>query len=162
MANLYELTADYQALLVMAEDPETDPQAIKDTLEGLEGEIEDKADAYARVIAELKGKMQMIDAEIARLQKMSDSIENNIDTIKKNLQKCMTVTGKTKFKTSLFSFWIQKNQAALKIDDESKIPLEYWIPQPAKVDNEAIKKLIKDGNELDYAHLEQSESIRIR
>lgn len=54
MSTLYELTADFQNLLMLAEDPDTDPQAFADTLEGIEGELEDKADNYARVIRNLE------------------------------------------------------------------------------------------------------------
>ena len=43
MASLYELTDDYLALLEMAEDPDMDEQALKDTMEGIEGVIEIKA-----------------------------------------------------------------------------------------------------------------------
>ena len=51
---LYELTNDYAELLLMAEDPDTDPQAFADTLEGIEGAIEDKADGYAKVIRQIR------------------------------------------------------------------------------------------------------------
>ena len=44
---LYELTEQFQALQDMAYDPEVDEQTLKDTMEGLWGEIEDKADGYA-------------------------------------------------------------------------------------------------------------------
>jgi hypothetical protein len=45
MSTIYELTEDYLRLLELAEDPDTDPEAFADTLEGLEGEIEIKAEA---------------------------------------------------------------------------------------------------------------------
>ena len=47
MSTLYELTTQLQALLEMAEDPEIDAQVIADTMEGIEGELEVKADGYA-------------------------------------------------------------------------------------------------------------------
>ena len=36
---LHELTEEFQQLLALAEDPETDEQILADTMEGLEGEI---------------------------------------------------------------------------------------------------------------------------
>jgi hypothetical protein len=71
----------------------------------------------------------------------------------------MRATGKTKFKTDLFSFNIQKNPARLVITGE--VPEKFLIPQDPKVDNKAIKELLKQ-QELPFAHLEQSESLRIR
>ena len=40
MSTLYQLTDDYLTLLEMAEDPDMDEQALMDTMEGIEGEIE--------------------------------------------------------------------------------------------------------------------------
>lgn len=106
MSTLYELTSDYTALLEMAED--ADEQALKDTLEGIEGAIEDKADGYAKVLLELGKDSAVLDEEIRRLQAKKTAIANAADRIKNNLQDAMIATGKTKFKTSLFSFGIQK------------------------------------------------------
>ena len=101
MSTLYELTSDYTALLEMAED--ADEQALKDTLEGIEGAIEDKADGYAKVLRELDKDSAGLDAEIKRLQAKKTAIANATNRIRNNLQDAMIATGKTKFKTSLFS-----------------------------------------------------------
>ena len=54
MSTLYEITGDYLRLLEMLEEEDNlDPQAFKDTLKGIEGEFEIKADGYARVLKEL-------------------------------------------------------------------------------------------------------------
>ena len=51
MSTLYEITGDYLRLLEMLEEEEAiDSKTFADTLEGIEGELEDKADGYARVI----------------------------------------------------------------------------------------------------------------
>jgi chaperonin cofactor prefoldin len=161
MATLYELTGQYRELLEMAETEELDKQLISDTLEGLEGEIEIKADGYAKIIRELEGKVDLLKNEIDRLSSRRNAIENNIKSLKEALQQTMHITGKTKFKTDLFSFGIQKNPPRLVIDKPEEIPSEYLIPQEPKIDSKAIKDLLKD-KELPYAHLEQSESLRIR
>ena len=54
MATLYEITGDFLKLLDMAE--ELDEEVFRDTLEGIEGELEIKADGYAKVIAELENR----------------------------------------------------------------------------------------------------------
>lgn len=45
---LYELTEQYQAVMDMLCDAEADEQVIFDTLEAIDGEIEEKADNYAK------------------------------------------------------------------------------------------------------------------
>ena len=47
MSSIYELTGEYLELMDMLEDEEVDEQTIIDTLEALDGEIENKADNYS-------------------------------------------------------------------------------------------------------------------
>lgn len=159
---LYELTDDYRNLLELAQNPDIDGQAIKDTLEAIQGDIEEKADGYAKVIKELSADTDKITAEIKRLTDRKNTIQNNIAYMKQSLTSAMTVTGNTKFRTDLFSFNIQKNPPALVVDDEKAIPQEYLIPQEPKVDKKAIIDFLKGGNDVPYAHIEQSEGVRIR
>ena len=49
MSSIYELTGEYLELMDMLEDEEIDEQTIIDTLEALDGEIENKADNYAKI-----------------------------------------------------------------------------------------------------------------
>lgn len=165
MATLYELTGQYQALLALAEDPDTNPQLIDDSFEALSGEIEDKADGYAKVRAELMAQSASLKAEIDRMKARKDAVDKNIDRLMKSLENAMILTGKTKFKTDLFSFGIQKNPAAVVIDEAyiENIPEEYLIQQEPKIDRQKIKEDLKAGKDLEgIAHLEQSESLRIR
>ena len=162
MSSLYDLTEQFQELLSMALDPDTDPEALADTMEAIEGEFEVKADGYAKVMRNLEADASAIKAEIARLTERKKHIEANVDRMKRSLETAMRLTGKTKFKTSLFSFNIQKNPASLKIDNPDRVPDEFLIPQEPKVDSAAIKKELKEGVVYDWCHLEQSESLRIR
>lgn len=162
MSTLYQLTEAYQELLSMALDPEIDPEALADTMEAIEGEFEDKADGYAKVMKALDADAKAIREEEKRLASRRQGIERNIDRMKTALESSMRATGKTKFKTALFSFGIQKNSPALKIDRPEDVPAEFLIPQEPKIDSAAIKKELKEGVVCDWCHLEQSESLRIR
>lgn len=159
---IYELTQEYLQLLALAEDELTDPQTLDDTMEAIQGEIEDKADAYAKIMLQLSAQSDGLDKEIKRLTEKKRAIDNNAKHLKNRLQQAMEVTGKKKFKTALFSFGIQKNPASLIIDDAEKIPEEFLIAQAPKVDNAGIKAALKAGQEFDWCHLSQSESLRIR
>ena len=159
---IYELTQEYMELLAMAEDEHTDSKTIADTMEAIQGEIEEKADGYAKIMLELNAEAEGIGKEIDRLTNKKRSLENNVKYMKQRLQIAMEATGLKKFKTSLFSFGIQKNPPGLVIDDYDKIPEEYMVPQPPKVDNARIKEELKSGVEFGWAHLSQSESLRIR
>ena len=162
---LYELTNDYMNLLELAEDPDIDEQAFMDTLEGIDGALEDKAEGYAKVIRTLEGDAAACDAESKRLRNKKQAIERNIDRMKKALQYAMETTGKTKFKTPLFSFNIQKNTPSVVMDEQyiENIPDRFLIHKDPEINRAAIKSAIKAGEDVGgIAHLEQTESLRIR
>lgn len=162
---LYELTIEYQQLLDLAEDPDIPEEALADSLEALGMDIEDKADGYAKVIAQLNADAAALKAEIDRLTARKRTIERNVDRMKDSLKSAMILTGKTKFKTELFSFNVQKNPVAVVIDEQyiENIPEEYLIPQDPKVDKQKLKDDLKAGRDLEgIAHLEQTVGVRIR
>lgn len=161
---LYELTNDWLQLMTMLEEG-ADEDVINDTLEGLDYEIEQKADGYARVIRNMEADIAGLKAEIDRMTNRKKVLENNITRLKVNLQNSMEITGKTKFKTNLFSFNVQANPAAVIMDEQylENIPEEYLIPQEPKIDRKKIKEDIQAGKDLTgIAHLEQGQSLRIR
>jgi hypothetical protein len=165
MASIYEITDDFLRIQDMMEDPELDPQTLADTFEAIDGELEIKAESYAKVMKNLEGDLVGIKAEIDRLTSKKKTIENNIKNMKATLQSVMEVTGKTKFKTDLFSFGIQKNAPSVVIDveDVRDIPEDYLKFKEPEVDKTAIKAAINDGVDLTgIAHLETKYSLRIR
>lgn len=160
MSTLYELTGQYLALMEIAE--EADPDILRDTLEALDGEIEEKADNCAKVIKNLEGKEDALDKEIARLQDRKRSVNNSIKSIKGNLERAMITTGKKKFKTDLFSFGIQKNPPTVQVMDEAAVPEQFWKQQDPVLDKKALMAFIKENGPTEYAQLTQGESLRIR
>jgi len=162
---ILELSSEYMALLSMLEDPDADEEIINDTLEAIDGELEVKADGYARVMRQMDADATAIKAEEERLYRRRKALEDRSAWLKHRLQMVMEQTGKTKFRTELFSFGIQKNPASVVIDEQyiENIPEEYLIRQDPKIDRQRIKDDLKAGKDLNgIAHLEQSESLRIR
>ena len=165
MSSIYEITQDYLQILSMLEDPELNPQTLADTMEGIEGEFEIKAENYAKVMKNLEGDILAIKTEIDRLTAKKKALENNIKNMKSTLQTAMETTGKTKFKTELFSFGIQKSAPTVIIDEQyiENIPDKYLKYKDPEIDKIAIKDALKKGEDLTgIAHLEQSESLRIK
>ena len=159
---LYEITGDLLALLELAEDPETDPEVFRDTMEAITGELEEKAEGYGCVIRQLDYDAAAIGAEIKRLSARKKALEENAGRLKTRLQDAMTATGQKTIKTNLFTFGIRKNPAALSVVDEDKIPEQYWvIPEPV-LDKTRLKEDLKAGQEIPGATLTQGESLTIR
>ncbi len=164
MNTLYELTGEYMQLLQMAEDPEMDAEALEGTMDAIGGMIEDKAENIAKVAQQLSATSSAIDAEIKRLQGKKKTVDGNHDRILNMLEGAMKATGKTKFKTLLFSFAIAKTPAKVVLDEAyiENIPEEYLRYKEPEVDRAKIKEAIQNGEELEFAHLEQGETLRIR
>ena len=158
MAKLYELTDNHLKVLEMAQE---DEEGYLDTLESIEFEIEEKADGIAKVLAELNGNVNMLKAEEERLYNKRKAIESNIKNLKSYLEEQMVKTGKTKFKTELFSFGIQKNAPSLDVTSEKNIPEEFYVIE-RKLQRTELLKAVKDGLEIDGVGIKQSESLRIR
>ena len=109
MSNIYELTRNYDEVLNMLYQDDVDEQMVLDTLESIEGDIEDKADNYAKIMKELETKAKARKEEAQRLSESAKVFENRVKALKSNLFNAMKETGKTRFATNLFSFSIAKN-----------------------------------------------------
>lgn len=153
-------------VLSMATDPNIDPQAVTDTLEGIEGEFEDKADAYAKIKLELEAEAEKLKAEETRLTERRKRIENNIERLKKSLFDTMKQTGKTKFKTELFSFSIQKNggKTPVIVDVPTWELPDHLVKITEKADLDAIREHLEQcEGESGFAHFGQrGETLRIK
>lgn len=161
MGTLYELKSEYIQLRDMAGDPDISPEALRDTMDAINGELEDKADGYARVIRELEAEEAGLDAEIKRLQARKSAVSGNKGRIKDALESAMRETGKLKFKTAFFSFGIQKNPPSVAILSEN-IPLDYLVVPEPQPDKKRILAELKAGATFDWAELRQTEALRIR
>ena len=159
MSSLYNLKEDYKRVLELQAEG-VDEEVIKDTLESIDDAIEDKADSYSYVIREKKGQNDTIDEEIKRLQALKRSNNNLIKLLQENLYEVMKETGKTKFKTDLNSFWIQKSPPSIDIKYEDNIPEEFYVTE-RKLQRRDLINYVKN-NEIDGVELTQSEGVRIR
>lgn len=162
MSNLYQLTNNYETVLNMLYDEDADEQMILDTLESIEGEIEDKANNYAKIIKELESKRDSRKAEAKRLLDSATVFDNRIKALKNNLYNAMKTTGKTKFATDLFSFNIARNGGKQSLTIDGEVPEEY-TKTIIENDTDKIRQALEEGKELAFAHLEpRGESLRIK
>ena len=161
MNNLYKLNEAWQQVANMLYQDDVDEQMILDTLESIEGEIEDKADNYAYIITDLQNSANACKTEKDRLEKRQKSLENKAKNLKKGLMETMKNTGKTNFKTELHTFRIQKNGGKRALTIDGDVPKEY-TKTIIENDTDKIRQALEEGKELKFAHLEpQSESLRI-
>ena len=163
MSTLYELKEEYLTLLSLgdSDDPE-EQQAFLDTLDGLMGEIEVKADSYAVVLKELAAQKEKVEAERKRLQRSEKAIENSMRAMKERIKDAMIEMGKTEIKTDLHTFNIQKNGGVQPMKITGEVP-DRFQKVIYDIDTEKIREALTAGEELDFAHLEpRGTQLRIR
>ena len=164
---LYDLTIQFQTILEMAEDGDVDPQLIKDTLEGVEGDIEAKLDSYGVVVNELLTDIAKIDTEIKRLVEKKKVINANVDRMKAAVAEAMRIMDKKKVAGERFTWQIQKNggKAPLVFEDwfdALALPEDFqdWEVRP---DKDAIRRALEQGVDIEGVHIgERGESLRLK
>lgn len=165
MATLYQLKEEYAQLLALAEEPETDAATLMDTLEGLHGEIEDKAEGYVCVIKELEAEIDKFKAESDRLASYCLTLSNRVRAMKLSLLDTMDTMGANKIQTEHFRVSIAKNggKQPMYVDPNIEaIPEEFIIRRP-EPDKEKIREALDAGQELEFAKLlERGTHLSIR
>lgn len=165
---LYEMNEQWRAVAELLDDPETDQQAIFDTIELIEGSMDEKLEGYCKLVRSFEADAKDIDEEIARLRARKSAIDNRVKGMKARMYESMKTTGRSKVKTPLFSIWIQANPERVEIDPDK---LEYLFgmgyAKPYKMveenlDKARIKEEIKCGETIVGAAIVRDEGIRIR
>lgn len=122
---LYELTEAHKELEKLGS---TDPdmfEAVADTMEGIEGEFNDKAISLIHVFNNMGGDVTAIDSEIERLSKMKKYITNRQESMKEYLRINMEASEITKITCPLFTITLKKGRDIVQIEDQEKIPTDY-------------------------------------
>lgn len=165
--SLYQLAKDYQSLYEQIDEIPED--AFTDTLEGIQGEFNEKADSLACFIKNLKADADEIKAEAAALKERENAKRAKADRLRAYLLEQMNAIGIRKIESARNVISVAKSPAKLVVDaDFSQWAQEngrddlltYKQPEPNKT---AIKDAIKAGTELPFAHIEDDgQSLRIR
>ena len=158
---LYELTAQYNELSNIQDMP---PEAIADTLEALEGDIQQKAESIVAVRAGMEADVAAIDAEIKRLQARKKTIQSREASIRDYLKRNMVAAGIKSIKCHLFSITLAKGRDVVQVDDESSLPDTYVsVKTTIAPDKALILESLKAGKDVPGARIVRSEdSLRIK
>lgn len=155
MDSLYDLKNDYLTLMEYADstDPD-DEQVFLDTLEGLMGAVEAKADSYAAVISHMDAHEDLLQKEIDRLTAKKTAISNNKKRMKDSLQAAMIAMDQKTIKTDLHTFRVQKNGGKQPLDIFGDVPDKFQkiVYEP---DKDLIRKALENGEELEFAVLKE-------
>ena len=141
MAKLYEIVAELQEFCEQMEGME-DEQAYQDTLEGLQGELDDKVEQWCHAIKNQEGERDAIKAEADRLKARAQSLDKQVERMKRTLQMYMVAANRTSAGRKLKAS-IKNNGGALPLIinvDAKDLPFEFQ-----KVNIEANKDALRDA-----------------
>lgn len=111
MRPLYELAAEYQAVLECAENGED----VVAALDRVTTEIEAKAVNVCRIIAQFDADAQAAGREAMRLSQRRAVAENNADRLRQYLKDCMGAAGIGKIKSPQFSITLSPGQDRVEV-----------------------------------------------
>ena len=162
---LYEISAQYLADLNKLNELELDEQTFLDTLEGLSGELEQKAINVAMYIKNLEVSADAIKQAEKAMADRRKSIEAKQDKIRKYLLENMLKTGITKIECPHFVLSVRKNPASVDVLMQDQIPDEYFDipdPLPPTLNKKRLAEDLKAGVLIEGARLTQSNSLQIK
>ncbi|UCS82864.1 hypothetical protein vBYenSP400_74 [Yersinia phage vB_YenS_P400] len=142
---LYELTDQLNELLSMDDIPE---EQIKDTLDLIREDFDEKAERVAAFIKEIELDSEALKSEVDRLTIRKKSIDNKASYLKDYLRYNMVATGTTKIKGKLFSISLGKPVDVLEVNVSPDLLPDNLCRVVRSADNALIKKMLKDGEEI--------------
>lgn len=164
MPALYQLAAEYRAAAQYLIDLDQDEQTIADTLEGLSGDLEVKAQNVAFMVRNLEVTADAIKAFEQQQKDRRQAIERRAESLRAYLASCMTACGIQKIEGPGISLSFRSSSAVV-IDEPGLLPAEFWRqkPQPEpEPDKALIASAIKAGSEVPGAHVEQRRNLQIK
>ena len=159
MASLYEMTQEVMYLQTLLENGDIDEQIYKDTVEAMC--VDGKMENICKVMKNLEAQSAAYKAEEDRMAVRRKTLENGIKRLKESMMTYMVMADTKKVEAGLFKVSLGTSKS-VSIWDETMLPEEYLIPQPAKVDRAAISKALKAGEDVTGAELVESNFVTIR
>lgn len=165
MDTLYEISTAYLNFLEAVDNGDIPEEAIADTLAGLEGALEDKADNIACLIKSLKAQVAGIKAEEENLAERRRAKEGRIVWLTDYLGRELLSAGMDIVETNRNKITFRNSTAVDIYDIESFVKnassdyLTYKDPTP---DKKAITQAIKDGKEVPGCGLVTKRNIQIK
>lgn len=172
---LYELSSEYEALYQVLEelgDEETETeleQVYLDTLEGLSGEFDEKAEAIAIIVKRFTSDAEAVKQERIRLSEREKTLNEKIKRLREYLLFNMQRARKSKVETARAVVNIRNNAESVQIEDS--VAFLAWAQahddslltyKPPEISKTAVKAAIKAGEQIPWATLVRTQTIQIK
>lgn len=163
--SLYEISTQYREALTVLTDPEMElsTEVVLNTLDGLQGELEEKAINVAKFMKNMETTALAIRQAETQMAKRRRAIENRADWLKIYLKGNMEACGINQIDSPWFRLSIQNNPPSVNIIDENLVPPEFKEEvKTLKINKIVIKERLKAGETIQGANLTQSKRLVVR
>lgn len=164
MSSLYDIEQRYLAALDAATDPENDfapMEVFKDTLDGIEGEAEDKIHNVIRYARNLESEADAIKQAMASMKIRLDAKRRRAEHLREYAMEGMQVIGKKKLEWPDFVASVAPSPESVVVDDEESVPDDYCRYTRA-LDKKLIASALREGYEIPGCRIEKNWHLRIR
>jgi hypothetical protein len=162
---LYEIVADYKAVEALESSDDLPEQVIRDTLEGLTGDLQVKATNICKFVRNIEASADVIDDAAKAMQARANRLRKRAESVKAYLLFNLQATGINKIEAPEFVIAVRNNPESVKILENAQIPAEYLVtpePPPPRPDKTAIKAALKAGKHIDGCYLEAGQRLEIK
>lgn len=151
---LYELTNQYHNALTALDDPDLPPEAVQDTLEGLQGEITEKGKNVAAYFQNLEADVEAMKAAEQRIAQRRKTAESRVRQMKEYLLHNMQECGISEISCPEFTVKLGKCPASVEIVDKDELPKQYIVTKTETApDKKALKEALQNGDDINGARL---------
>lgn len=160
---LYELTDHYQhALHALTALEDVDDETIQNTLEGLQGDIEEKALNVAAYVQNILAEATTMRDYEKRMRVRRERLESQAKRMKAYLKFEMERGDLKSIKGEELSLAIRASKCSVVIDDERLLDRAYFRRHVSTcVDKEKIFDVLKGGGHIAGVHRESNTHLRI-
>ncbi len=126
MSTLYEITGEYMQALARLADMDLPPEAVFDTVESLQGDLEAKAEAIVRTVRNFEAAAACKNDECKRLAEQAEALERKAENLSSYLQGAIEAVGVSlPFRAGPFALNLAKTPRTVRAD-LGRLPPE-WV-----------------------------------
>lgn len=163
MTSLFSIATEYRSAALKLVDLDMDAQTIADTLEGMSGELEVKAQNVAYMVRSIEADAAAVAQWGKDAAARAKALEARADALREYLAQNLTACGVEKVEGPGVRISWRKSSAVV-IDEPGLVPAEFMRqaePPPPAPDKKAIGEALKAGQVVAGAHIEQRRNLQI-
>lgn len=137
-------------IMEMVAGEELNESELLDLIEG-ETEINDCIFLLDELIVEKESHIAAIKSRMETLKIRLDRIESSRESLRNIILAAMDKAGLKSLVTPTTTITVKRTPAKVIIEDESKLPTKYYVPQDPKLDKKLLADDLKGGEQIEGA-----------